>query len=383
MDHPSGSPEQTFQMMQCGNLDLNFPIKFGILQVGNTRVGKTTSAHYFTHQVLKGGYNDQKNVVYLLENTDRKYQNAKIGNKESVSETQIPNFFEFESNGQKIFLVDCPGYLDSFGCYRVINNRFFHYQVFSKVENIKFIITFTFNDMGKVAELMKKTFKQFLSGFKNINEIKDQLINATSVMITSVPKQMDLKSVRERFLGTPGLTGDYKAFYEELKKALIQNNRVFMFHNAELGVVCNTQNTILDEINSNTQFWKRNVNEKQEVDMSNIKISVNEYIEQDQGQFNQELKELANFYKDYIIKDINDLVEVLNLLGKDNLKTGDSAECIKKIIALSNDKKRWREKESKCNDLYKKYDEKRKKVEESLLKPTKGNISDSSIASSS
>ena len=33
-----------------------------------------------------------------------------------------------------------------------------------------------------------------------------------------------------------------------------------MFQNAELGVVCNTQNTILEEINANTQFWKRKVN---------------------------------------------------------------------------------------------------------------------------
>lgn len=138
-------------MMQCGNLDLSFPIKYGILLLGNTKVGKTTCGHYFTHQVLEGGFNDQKSVVYILKNAERKYMQAKIGDKEWVSETQIPNFFQYEQNGEKIFLVDCPGYLDSFGCYRVINNRFFHYQVFSKVENMKFILTFTYNDMGKVA----------------------------------------------------------------------------------------------------------------------------------------------------------------------------------------------------------------------------------------
>jgi len=57
-----------------------------------------------------------------------------------------------------MFLVDCPGYLDTFGCYRIISNRFFHQQVFSRVENAKFIITFKFNKMDDTADVMKKTF---------------------------------------------------------------------------------------------------------------------------------------------------------------------------------------------------------------------------------
>ena len=57
-----------------------------------------------------------------------------------------------------MFLVDCPGYLNSFGCYRIISNRFFHQQVFSRVENAKFIITFKFNKMLDTANEMKKTF---------------------------------------------------------------------------------------------------------------------------------------------------------------------------------------------------------------------------------
>jgi hypothetical protein len=49
-----------------------------------------------------------------------------------------------------------------------------------------------------------------LAGFKNINDIKTQILNATSIMITSVPKQLDLNAVRERFKGTPNLTGEFK-----------------------------------------------------------------------------------------------------------------------------------------------------------------------------
>ena len=79
MDHTEGSPEETLQIMECGNLDLNFPIEYGILLLGNTKAGKTTTSHYLTHQVLEGGFNDQKSVVYVLKDGDKKYQNAKIG----------------------------------------------------------------------------------------------------------------------------------------------------------------------------------------------------------------------------------------------------------------------------------------------------------------
>ena len=97
--------------------------------------------------------------------------------------------------------------------------------------------------------------------------------------------------------------------------------------------------------------------------MSNIKISINQYIEKDSNQFSEELVQLIKFYKDHIIKDINDLILILNLLVKDNLKSGDSFEFLKKMVALSQDKKKWREKESVCTDLYKKYEQKRKKVQ--------------------
>lgn len=55
-----------------------------------------------------------------------KFKDAKIGDKESVSETQIPNIFTMNVDGKDITVIDCPGYLDSFGCLRVVSNRFFH-----------------------------------------------------------------------------------------------------------------------------------------------------------------------------------------------------------------------------------------------------------------
>jgi hypothetical protein len=74
---------------------------------------------------------------------------------------------------EKIFLVDCPGYLDTYGFLRVISNRFFHFQVFSKVQNVKFLITFTYTDMRKGADLLKATFKEFLEGFSDLEGIRE------------------------------------------------------------------------------------------------------------------------------------------------------------------------------------------------------------------
>lgn len=127
--------------------------------LGNTKAGKTTTCHYLCQQHLEGEKNNAHSVVYKLKSGKKEYEGARIGDQESVSETQIPNFFINMLGGQKVYLVDCPGYLDSFGCYRIISNRFFHYQVFSKVENIKFIITFSYNDMLKTADKMLKTFR--------------------------------------------------------------------------------------------------------------------------------------------------------------------------------------------------------------------------------
>ena len=73
-------------MIESGYLDFNFTIDKGILFLGKTKAGKTTSAHYATHQVLEGGYNDQKNLVYKLKGTNKKeYMDARIGDSATRS----------------------------------------------------------------------------------------------------------------------------------------------------------------------------------------------------------------------------------------------------------------------------------------------------------
>jgi hypothetical protein len=52
---------------------------YGILLLGKTKAGKTTSSHYLTHQVLEGGKNDQGHLVYKLKEANNCFKEAKIG----------------------------------------------------------------------------------------------------------------------------------------------------------------------------------------------------------------------------------------------------------------------------------------------------------------
>jgi hypothetical protein len=45
-------------------------------------------------------------------------------------------------NGKPIVLIDTPGYGDTYGVYRILSNGFYHYRLYSKVQNMKFLITF-------------------------------------------------------------------------------------------------------------------------------------------------------------------------------------------------------------------------------------------------
>jgi Cdc6-like AAA superfamily ATPase len=80
-------------MIECGVLELDNVIDYGILVLGKTKAGKTTSSHYLTHQVLEGGPNEDGYLSYNLKEADRNCKGAKIGDSENRSETQIPNLF--------------------------------------------------------------------------------------------------------------------------------------------------------------------------------------------------------------------------------------------------------------------------------------------------
>ena len=65
--------------------------------------------------------------------------------------------------------MDFPGFLDSYGCYRSISNRFFMRTVFSKIKNIKFVIVTAYNDLERTAKNFVTTIESFFKLFKNHN----------------------------------------------------------------------------------------------------------------------------------------------------------------------------------------------------------------------
>lgn len=52
---------------------------------------------------------------------------------------------------------------------------------------MKFLITFSYDDMLRTATNLKNTFREFFKGFVNIDEIKNEIYKATSIIVTSVP----------------------------------------------------------------------------------------------------------------------------------------------------------------------------------------------------
>jgi hypothetical protein len=56
--------------------------------------------------------------------------------------------------------------------------------------------------------------------------------------------------------------------------AVIDKKRVFFFEKAEEGVPARLDNKLMQEIHERTQFWSRKVAKDNEVDMSNIEITL-------------------------------------------------------------------------------------------------------------
>lgn len=85
------SPQSAYEMISSGNVELHNPIEYGILLLGNTKAGKTTSAQFLTNQILVGYKADQDRVFYKIQ--ESQYKKAEIGEHERISKTQIPNLF--------------------------------------------------------------------------------------------------------------------------------------------------------------------------------------------------------------------------------------------------------------------------------------------------
>ncbi len=73
----------------------------------------------------------------------------------------------------------------------VVANGYFHYRIFSKVKNLKFVLTFDGDHFytDKAFDKATHTITEFFSSFKNISEIKEDIFAATCFLFTKIQEQ--------------------------------------------------------------------------------------------------------------------------------------------------------------------------------------------------
>jgi GTP-binding protein EngB required for normal cell division len=102
--------------------------------------------------------------------TTERNRNARIGNQTS-SETMVPNFFVVKLKKKygniSMHVIDTPGYGDTYGILRILANGFYHYRLYSKVQNMKFILCIDQSHIRGTCEKFLDTIMKFTSSFKN------------------------------------------------------------------------------------------------------------------------------------------------------------------------------------------------------------------------
>ena len=102
-------------------------------------------------------------------------------------------------NNKKLVLLDCPGYSDSKGSFLVITNAYFHYRVFSKVQNLKFILAIDANNLTGDYMKVVNTLEHFFKSFKldKFDQIKDDVFASTVFIFTKIDER-GIKNINNR-----------------------------------------------------------------------------------------------------------------------------------------------------------------------------------------
>jgi hypothetical protein len=118
---------------------------------------------------------------------------------------------------KKLWILDQPGYGDTYGFHRIFSNGYFHYRTFSKTPKLKFILAIWMNDIRGAAEKFKKTIFNFVNSFNNWEDIKTKIFKATSFLITKADGQITtdglidiLRTLRDNAVGGMGTTQKQK-----------------------------------------------------------------------------------------------------------------------------------------------------------------------------
>jgi hypothetical protein len=231
--------EEFFKTVEAGDIALFDLFEEAIAVFGFTKVGKTSSCHYLSNSILRA---EMQNGDLIFKPTTQKFVTAKVGIT-NESETEIPNIFEArfrdkKKEEKKVFLLDQPGYGDSYGFHRIFSNGYFHYRTFSKTPKLKFILAFNKNDLQGTAEKFKKTIFNFINTFARYEEIKKQILGATSFLITKAEPKSKIEDIKKMLItlktGAISNMGKVKiALFQEIIQHMVDNDKIFVIEKPE------------------------------------------------------------------------------------------------------------------------------------------------------
>ena len=136
-----------------------------------------------------------------------------------------------DNTNKKIWLLDQPGYGDTYGFHRIFSNGYFHYRTFSKTPKLKFILAVSRHDLTGTAEKFKKTIACFINTFKDWEKVKIDITKATSLLITKA----DLKTNYENLKGiitalrnsVTNMGTSERLQYQGLIDDLLEKNKIY------------------------------------------------------------------------------------------------------------------------------------------------------------
>ena len=80
--------------------------------------------------------------------------------------------------------MDLPGYNNTYGVLRTIANGYYHYRLYSKAKNMRFILTFEKNQLSNIANKFIDTIMQFSNSFIDLLYFKKHIWKCSCFLFT-------------------------------------------------------------------------------------------------------------------------------------------------------------------------------------------------------
>lgn len=183
---------------------------------------------------------------------------------------------EYQKDGT--FVIDTPGYGDTKGVLRILANGFYHYRLYSKVQNMKFILCFDHAHVRNTCEKFIDTIMQWTSSFKNYFDSRKDIWKSCVFLFTKVDESeggevTTIKDLKDKLIS---IAKNLKTqFSEQAEQALrefivhiVDEEKIFYIKRIKRGE-STTNIDLLERIESKIKRWwsRKLVPEKNQVDM--------------------------------------------------------------------------------------------------------------------